>query len=104
MAALTTMLVAAAAVGSTAMQVAEQKKAEKQAAAASRAQQIKAEEAAKLKGIKQQDVRVKVGSDAEGAATDPTTSNKKGVSTANTNVDKRVGRILQGSASNIGGL
>ena len=100
--ALFTALVAAAVVGSTVMQVNQQKKAERNARAEARKQEIKAENAAKLKGTKEQDVRVKIG-DGGGDALQ-TSSNKKGDSTANSGVDKRVGRILPDAGTNVGGL
>jgi uncharacterized protein HemX len=111
MAAITTM-VAAAAVGvgaaSAISQRNAQKRAEAQAREQARRQETRAREAAALRGRDPQEARVKIGADGETIAAQATGSNEKGaVTSRNTTTGvnrKRLFGMGGTSASRIGGL
>lgn len=73
MPALTSLLAVAAAGVGTAVQVSQQKKAEKAAQAAAKLQETRALEAGKLKGPKDPEVKVKIGADDSGLPRHPGT-------------------------------
>lgn len=104
MAALTTMLAVGLAGLGTVNQVAQQKKAEKNAAAAAAAAETKALEAAKLKGPREQDLKIKIGSAGADALPEGASTDVKGTSKTNTGSAKRVSQALGVSASRVGGL
>lgn len=105
MAALTTMLALGAAAVGTAVQVSAQKKVEKAARNEAAKQEVKAIEASKLKGPKEQDLQIKLGADNSATPVEDRTASYKGNSTTNSGAAKRVGKVFAGpTASKIGGL
>lgn len=105
MAALTTMLAVGLAAAGTAVQVNQQKKAERNARNAAAKQETKAIEASKLRGQKEQDLQIKLGADNTVTAAEDRAASYKGNSTANSGAAKRVGKVFAGpTASKIGGL
>lgn len=102
---ITTALAIGAAVVGTAVQVSQQKKAERAARNAAAKQETKAIEASKLKGPKEQDLQIKLGADNSAEAAEDRTASYKGSGSANTGAAKRVGKVFSGpTASKIGGL
>lgn len=99
MPALTTMLAVGAAALGTVTQVALQSKASKDAKSLAADQEMKAREAAKVRGPKEQDLKIKIGTgDGDAAA--------KGTAVADTGAAERVGGVFNKArrASAVGGL
>ena len=106
MPALTTLLAIGISGAGAAVQAKQQRRAERNAQRLADEQETKARNAAMLKGPKQQDLKVKLGSTEVTDAATQTSSNNKGTASADTGATKRVGKVFANStsASSVGGL